>query len=172
LFCNTPVAAGQLQEKLRSIAARLGFGTAEIYPKQAVISGNRDLGSWLNMPYQNAPDTKRYGIRLDGLPMTAEEFLTAAEAAKQPAEWFSQSLPQSTDSPLPDGPPCLQHLMELGFPPGTWNVGVFNLGIYAKRAHPDDWKGHLDQLNAKNFPTDKWPASDLDPIKKSLTRKD
>jgi hypothetical protein len=175
LFCfaKAPVPAADMQKRLQESSARLGFGTAEIFPKQAKMGGDKDLGSWLNMPYFNAADTKRYGVRPDGLPMTVPEFLEAAKKAKQPAEWFSQSsLPQNPDSPLPDGPPCLQHLMELGFPPGTWNTGVHNLGIYCKKAHPDNWKEHLVQLNALHVPIDKWPASDLDPIKKSLAKKD
>jgi hypothetical protein len=171
LFCQVPVSAAEIQKKLQDIAARLGYGKEEIFPKQTTIRVEaQDLGSWVNAPYFDAANTNRYAVRPNGDAMTAEEFLNAADAAKQPAEWFSQSLPQNTDSPLPDGPPCLQHLMAIGFPPGTWNVGVFNLGIYCKKAHPDNWKGHLDQLNAKNFPPDKWPASDLDPIKKSLKK--
>ena len=149
----------------------LGQGTAELFPKQTTIRADRqDLGSWINAPYQDAANTKRYGVMANGDTMSPEEFLAAAEAAKQPAGWFTQPWARNTKSF--DGPPCLQHLMDLGFPEGTWNVGVFNLGIYCKKAFPDDWKRHLEQLNAKNFPIDKWPVSDLDPIKKSLTRRD
>lgn len=171
-FSMEPVPAVEMQKRLQEIAARLGHGTAEIFPKQSVIRVEKqDLGSWINCPYFNAADTIRYAIRATGDAMTADEFLDTAEAAKQPAGWFADALPRNTDA-LPNGPPCLQHLMELGFPPGTWNCGMFNLGVYCRKAHPDGWKGHLIQLNAKNFPPDKWPMSDLEEIMKSLTKKE
>jgi hypothetical protein len=49
---------------------------------------------------------------------------------------------------------------------------MFNLGVYCRKAHPDNWKEHLVELNARTFPIDKWPVSDLDGIKKSLSKKD
>ena len=170
-FAQCPVSAADMQARLQEIAARLGFGTAEVYPKQTRMGGDRDLGSWINMPYQNVEGTVRYAVRANGDAMTAEEFLDAAEAAKQPAAWFAQPMPQAPDT-LPDGPPCLQHLMELGFPAGTWNSGTFNLGVYCRKAFPDDWKARLTQLNVINFPPDKWPSSDLDSIIKSVGKKD
>ena len=172
-FSRCPVPAADMQARLQEIAARLGFGTAEVFPKQARMGGDRDLGSWINAPYHNAAETNRYAVKPSGDAMTAEEFLAAAEAAKQPGDWFAQPLARNTDAPgVPDGPPCLQHLMALGFPPGTWNLGVFNLGVYCRKARPDDWEQHLAQLNAINFPPDKWPVSDLKPVIKSLQRKD
>jgi hypothetical protein len=162
-----------MQQKLQAIAARMGHGTAEIFPKQTVIlAQEKDLGSWVNMPYFNAVETNRYGVSVTGDAMTAEEFLKAAESSSQSVDWFALPLTQTTDALLPDGPPCLQHLMELGFPPGTWNVGTFNLGVYCRKAHADDWKDRLIQLNARNFPSDKWPVSDLNNIAKSLSKKD
>jgi hypothetical protein len=170
-FARCPVPASDMQVKLQGLAAKLGHGTAEIFPKQTTICVEKqDLGSWINMPYFHALETNRYAVRPTGDAMTAEEFLEFAEAARQPAEWFTEALPQAVDA-LPDGPPCLQHLMEMGFPPGTWNTGVFNLGVYARKAHPDNWETHLVQLNAIHFPADQWPQSDLNDIKKSLKKR-
>jgi hypothetical protein len=174
VFFREPVLAGKAQTKLRDCAAQLGHGTAEIFPKQAKLAGDKDLGSWINVPYFNALDTNRYGVMATGDAMSPEEFLTAAEAVKVGPEFFDAQKEKKSkkDVALPDGPPCLNHLMEMGFPEGTWNAGVFNLGIYCRKAHPTDWQGHLVQLNAKNFPVDKWPVSDLDGVFQSLTRKD
>ena len=172
LFAAEPVAAADMQRRLQEIAARLGFGTAEVFPKQtAVKAEDGDLASWINMPYFACDATTRFAINTSGDAMSAEEFLAAAEAARQPASWFAGSLPRTSDA-LPDGPPCLQHLMEIGFPRGSWNTGMFNLGVYCRKAQPDNWKGHLVQLNAINFPPDKWPSSDLNGIQKSLSKKD
>jgi len=173
LFCKEPVPAADMQRKLQQIAGRLGFGNSEIYPKQTTVRADKqDLGSWLNMPYQDAPNTNRYALRADGDPMTAEEFLDAAAGATAAAEWVAEPLPLAAAGALPEGPPCLQALMAQGFPEGTWQSGMFNLGVYCRKAQPDNWKGHLIQLNAINFPPDKWPASDLDGIMKSLSKKD
>jgi hypothetical protein len=172
LFAQAPVPAIDIQQRLQEMAARLGYGGVEIYPKQARMGADdRDLGSWINVPYQSAAATKRYAVNTQGDMLSPEQFLAAAEAAKQPADWFAEPLHRLTDV-LPDGPPCLQHLMELGFPPGTWNAGMFNLGVYTRKAHPDNWETHLVQLNSIHFPADKWPQSDLDDIKKSVKKKD
>lgn len=173
LFCTQPVPAAKMQAKLREMASKLGHGQSEIFPKQAKMGA--DLGSWINMPYFHAVETNRYAVMATGDAMTADEFLTAAEAAKVGPDFFDEAKAQGEKkdkkaSPLPDGPPCLQHLMELGFPPGTWNVGVFNLGIYCRKARPSDWKEHLVSLNAKNFPNE--PASDLNGVISSLAKKD
>jgi hypothetical protein len=171
LFCKA-VSAALLQRKLQQIAARLGFGNSEIFPKQTSMKSEKgDLASWINAPFHG--DT-RYAVRSDGDPMTAEEFLTAAAACMcmASAEWIAEPLPLAAAGALPDGPPCLQALMAQGFPEGTWQSGMFNLGVYCRKAQPDNWKGHLIQLNAINFPPDRWPASDLDGIMKSLSKKD
>lgn len=35
------------------------------------------------------------------------------------------------DEEIKDGPPCLQALMRQGFPEGTRNNGLFNIGVYS-----------------------------------------
>ena len=54
VFCFTDdwVQAGDMQDKLRELAAGLGYGGVEIFPKQREVLVDRgDIGSWLNMPY-------------------------------------------------------------------------------------------------------------------------
>jgi P4 family phage/plasmid primase-like protien len=173
LFAKEPVPAAKMQGALRAIAARMGLGDSEIFPKQSEKASADDFGSWINMPYADGDSTTRFAVKLNGDPYSMEEFLATAEARKVDAEWFAQPLSQSApNTDLPDGPPCLQHLMELGFPPGTWNSGCLNLGIYCKKASPDNWKDQLVQLNAKNFPADRWPSSDLNGIIKSLSKEE
>ena len=55
----------------------------------------------------------RYAIGPDG-PMSPNEFFAYAESLKQSTEWFHKPLVSSVD--LPQGPPCLQHLVQIGFP--------------------------------------------------------
>ena len=46
-----------------------------------------------------------------------------------------------------DGPPCLQALIRQGFPEGTRNNGLFNVGVYLRKAYPDDWETKILEYN-------------------------
>ena len=170
LLCTEPIPAKKVQDRLRDIAAFLGHGKAEVFPVQTTDSEDRDLGNWVNAPYFDHEKTNRYAVIANRDRLSAEEFLELATLVRVSPEWFDTPLIRTPD-PLPDGPPCLNHLMTLGFPPGTWDSGVFNLGIYCRKARPDDWGQHLAKLNAVNFPPDKWPVSDLNAKIKSLSKK-
>ena len=52
IFLVEPIPASMLQRKLRQLAAAIGYGGAEIFPKQTQLLLDRgDRGSTLNMPY-------------------------------------------------------------------------------------------------------------------------
>lgn len=169
LLAAEPVPAKQMQERLKAIGALLGYAGAECFPKQVTPTSEKNLGSWLNMAYFDHEHTSRYAILPDNRHLSAEEFVShAALLAVQPS-WFNKPLPGKSDL-LPDAPPCLNHLMQMKFPPGSWNTGIFNLAVYCRRAFGDGWKEKLAQLNAVNFPPDRWPVSDLMPIIKSVSK--
>lgn len=46
-------------------------------------------------------------------------------------------------------PPCLITLSNQGFPSGTRNNALFNLGVYAKKARPEGWQDLVKQLNER-----------------------
>jgi hypothetical protein len=58
----------------------------------------------------------------------------------------------------------------MGFPAGTRNNGLFNLAVYAKKAHGDEWQSHLQEYNGKfmNPPLD---PSEVQGIAKSVEKK-
>ena len=149
LFTSEPVEAGEMQDKLREIAAGLGYSGLEIFPKQREVLVSRgDIGSWLNMPYFNGKTSTRYGLSTEGKALTQEEFLVFAEARKvTPDELEALKIASSDDAA--DGPPCLQILLKQGFPEGTRNNGLFNIGVYLKKAHPDHWEIKLEEYNRK-----------------------
>jgi hypothetical protein len=152
LFAREPVPAAQMVEKLRDVAARLGHGSSEIFPKQTVVlSDSDDLGSWINMPCFAGDRGTRYGIKANGDPMSIAEFLVAAETAKAnaSAEWIARPLPRPMAA-LPDGPPCLQHLVEQGIPQGARNKTLFNLAVYCRKAG-DGWKDRVQELNQRHL---------------------
>ena len=52
---------------------------------------------------------------------------------------------QISDGAFSDGPPCLQALAASGFPQGTRNMGLFNMGVYARSKFGDTWKEVLEE---------------------------
>ena len=61
IFLSEPVTASMLQRKLRQIAAAIGYGQTEIFPKQTQLLLDRgDRGSTLNMPYFGGENSTRY----------------------------------------------------------------------------------------------------------------
>jgi len=126
IFTKTPVSAAAMQEKLRDIAALLGHGSCEIFPKQTRLLSN-DMGAWINMPYFDADNANctRRAIRPDGEYLSAEEFLDVADEMKVDVSFFTNHTATTRGKDgkeaFPDGPPCLNHLVQLGFPEGTRN---------------------------------------------------
>jgi len=59
--------------------------------------------------------------------------------------------PPEAENPIKDGPPCLQALCKQGFPEGTRNNGLFNIGIYLKKVLPVGWEDKLMEYNFNYF---------------------
>lgn len=171
VFLSEFAPAKLVQVKLREMAAVLGYGTAEIFPKQTEIIVERgDMGQWINMPYHNAEKSLRFAFGLRGGQLELAEFLDLAdEMTISPAELRRWSSKMSDE--LPDGPPCLNILCKQGFPAGTRNQGLFNLGVYAIKSNPDGWEADLSDLNNKYMkpPLD---ASEVMGVIKSLKKKE
>lgn len=149
LFLSEDVPADVVIKRLKEMAALLGYGTAEVFPKQAQLLVDRgDVGSWINMPYFGADRSTRYALDDCGVQLSVEQFVSYAATKVQTASQLS-ALVFDGDDYLKDGPPCLQHLCKEGFPEGTRNSGLFNLGIYAKKSNPDKWKTVLEDLNTR-----------------------
>lgn len=150
MFLEEELPAAYLQEKLTEIAAHLGFGRSEIFPKQSTVLVDKgDLGNWLNMPYYGGDDSTRYAIDQNGKRMSIALFLAEAERSRVSEETLDNMKLMIKANELADGPPCLQVLVDQGFPQGTRNNGLFALGVYARKAHPDGWEAKLEELNTK-----------------------
>ena len=174
LFLREPVQAAELILKLRQIAAILGYGDCEIFPKQTEILKDRgDLGNWLNMPYFDAEKTVRYAVNDSGRGMTLAKFLDVAESRRLTAEQFDGLLTRSTadDEDLRDAPPCLQHLCRSGIAEGQKNNTLFNLGILAKKISPENWKELLEKWNRAYVNDPKLSSEEMMQLFKSVGRK-
>lgn len=152
MFFKEAVDAEELREKLLSISSFLGYGGSEIFPKQSSrVDPQKDIGNWINLPYYNVDKCLRYAI-VDGKSQDLEGFLKAAEEialSKTQFEDFRIELPFNDPSDLlSDAPPCLKHLFALGgFPEGTRNEGMYNIGVYLRKRYPDTWENKLQEYN-------------------------
>ena len=171
LFCKEDIPADILQVKLKDMAGLLGYGNCEIFPKQGQVLVERgDLGSWINMPYFNGVQGLRYAVDETGAAISAKDFVTNAEEMRQDLSSLSTiSFIQPME--LDEGPPCLQYLITQGFPEGTRNDGLFNLGVYARKAFPDTWKEKIEEMNHM-YMSPPLTSTEILGILKSLRKKD
>ena len=172
LFLTEAAPAALVQRKLREMASALGHGRSEIFPKQTEVLPDRgDIGSWINMPYFNGVEGGRYAVRPGGETMPIEEFVQTAELLRVTPKELADLANEKKSSDLGDGPPCLQHLISQGFPAGTRNSGLYNLGVYAKKAHPDAWEPLVEQYNIK-WMMPPLGSTEVKDVVKSLKKKD
>lgn len=167
VFFRHPVRAASVREALFEWAIALGHPKVEIFPKQSELAGEDDVGSWINVPYFNAANTDRYAIR-NGAALTFDEFLDFAESRQTDARTLKRRVVEN--DAYGDGPPCLQHLSATGFPVGTRNRALFNLGVYARKKYGDDWRRHLERMNAESMkpPLD---SAEVQQIIRNLSKK-
>jgi len=172
LFTRTPVPARQFQNYLKNAAALLGEAGREIFPKQAEILVDRgDTGNFLNLPYFGGDQGTRYAFNLDGTAATLDEFYSLYEQFVQDSIDEAPEGPKPAESPIKDGPPCLQALCAQGFPEGTRNNGLFNIAIYLKRAHPGSWEDKLVEYNFK-YVAPPLPNNEVQIVLKQANKKD
>lgn len=176
IFVTEPVPAGDIREALRRIAAGIGRAGCEIFPKQSEILSTRgDLGNWLNMPYHDAERTTRYGLWLsvknEAASLPLDTFLDYAEQRRvTPAELSAIAVRADQDT-VEDGPPCLEHLVAEGFPSGTRNNGLQQLGVYFKKAFPDSWEQKLEEFNRTRMNPPK-SSAEMQGMIRGLQKKD
>ena len=172
LFTKEPIPARDMQKYLKACAALLGEAGREIFPKQSEILVDRgDTGNFLNLPYFAGDEGTRYGIKADGSAATLEEFYTLYEANVQSAPLDFPEAPKEAETPIKDGPPCLQALCNQGFPEGTRNNGLFAIGVYLKKAFPVGWEDKLMEYNIK-YMTPPLGMKELELITKQSGKKD
>ena len=181
LFFSESVPATLVIRKLKALSAYLGQGTSEIYPKQESIGTQENdarYGNWLNMPYSGR---LRYALNLDeqtesGYPaLSIEEFLAKANSyALTLGDLESLEVPQLQHTALPDGPPCLNYILENGLlVDGRRNDVLFQIGIYYKKADPENVEARLIEI-AERYTSESDPLDqkEVRNIAKSVQKKD
>jgi len=169
LFCEPAIAAIDMVQKLNEFAASLGYGGSEIFPKQISRANERDRGNWINLCYWDGDKTERHAIH-EGKPLNLEEFLDLAEKKTVTYEELENYQAKLVDL-FSDGPPCLQHLMTMGFPEGGRNISLFNVGVYYRKKNPDDWQEDLMKFNYEHV-SSPLPSSEVNGLVKAVSKKE
>jgi hypothetical protein len=125
LFTTEFVPAKLMRDKLMSISAILGFGNAEVFPKQIELKSQDDTGNFLNLPYFNCKNSTRYAYDLKGRAITIDAFLLSAKVSAL------------TREKLEDGRDRV----------------LFQYTVYAKKKWPEEWRSKLSSFNHKYFAT-------------------
>ena len=163
-----------MQDTLLQISAALGYGGSEIFPKQIKLHLERnDVGNFLNLPYYDAEDGLRYAIKDDGTSATLNEFFALYDAHKQTPEQITK-LQIGDDveiSPMKEGPPCLQFLLKNKISEGGRNNGLFNIGVYLRKAYPDSWESEILTYNMQ-YLVPPLPLNEVNIVANQLQKKD
>jgi hypothetical protein len=156
LFTKEFITAGLMQSKLKAMSEALGFGGSEIFPKQTEILVERgDTGNFLNLPYHGGMRGLRYTFKAGGEAASLDEFYEIYEEWAQTKEQVEaikvdKEKIQNNEA-FKDGPPCLNKLAEDGFGEGSRNNALYNVAIYHKQAHPDNWEDKVMEDNNKHM---------------------
>jgi hypothetical protein len=172
MFSKDPIQAADMQKHLKLFAAYLGHSGCEIFPKQTELLIDRgDRGNFLNLPYFGGDNGTRYAFKDNGEAASLEEFYELYERLAVTAETEIKAPAEPVGTELVDGPPCLQVLCSQGFPEGTRNNGLFNLGVFLRKAHPDAWEDALMRYN-QTYMNPPLPLNELTLIARQLKKKD
>ena len=173
LFTTEWISAKEMQEVLQHIAAALGYGNCEIFPKQVKLFLDRgDVGNFLNLPYYDAEEGLRYAVKEDGQSATLEEFFALhGQYVQTPEQVQALTIEDDPETPVKDGPPCLQTLCKQQISEGGRNNGLFNIGVYLRKAYPDSWESEILTYNAK-YLVPPLPLTEVNLVAKQLQKKD
>ena len=140
-----------------------------IFREATSRANDLDRGNWINLCYWDGNNTERYAIH-EGKKLNLEQFVDLAEKKTTSYEKLQQHTPKLLDH-FSDGPPCLQHIITLGFPEGSRNISLFNVGVYFRKKNPDDWQEDLMRFNYEHLP-EALPSGEVNALIKSVSRKD
>lgn len=152
LFMTPPVPARLLKNKLAQIASELGLANQEIFPKQSeVLTNQGDRGNWVNLPYFDQENTTRYAFDDEGNKLPLSGFLDLVDKRIVNQKELEALTAINPAEELKGGPPCLQCIIQQGGLDSFRNNGLFNFGVYAKKAFENDWREKLEGYNRKHM---------------------
>ena len=174
VFTKKFVSAKSMIDKLKEIQKAFGFVKYDLRPQQSKLLDEKDVGSWLNMPYFGGKETDRYAL-YDGKVLSPEHFIQwiekfAVDSLDDIDLSFIKKI-NKIEEKLPGGPPCLQDLLSQGpIAQGGRNNGLFNIGVYLRKRYEDDWQDYLEEYNDKYIDPPLKPR-EFTEVSKSLDKK-
>jgi hypothetical protein len=175
LFVKEWITAKEMQTTLNHISSLLGYGGCEVFPKQVQLYLDRgDVGNFLNMPYYDAEEGLRYAFNDDGTAATLHEFFDLYDQyslTKEQVTALTHAAEPEDKGAIADGPPCLQILAKMKISEGGRNNGLFDLGVYLRKAFPDSWESELLSYNMQ-FLDPPLPLNEVNVVAKQVAKKD
>lgn len=158
---------------LDSYVRKHNNGMLEVFPKQTRLLDDQK-GSWINLPYYKALDTKQYAMQ-KGRPLSVDEaILLIPQKAIDPEILQPKELAHFFETlPFADAPPCLQsiYMLDAVGQGGGRNTYLFSFGTYLKKKNEQMFEAELfDVNNAMGKPLDAREIEDT--ILSSLRKKD
>lgn len=174
-FFTEWMEAADFRDKAAEIAAALGHGRCEIFPKQEQVLVERgDVGNFINLPYFDSEQTLRFAVIKVGkkyTEATLSEFIEQVHKIKCDPKKFMELSVGGKPNLFPGYVPCLKSLLSMGIFEGGRNKAAFQLGVFLQKSSPNDWKMQLEQLNVKHF-TPPLPASEIVTVQSTLEKKE
>ena len=173
LFTKEFISASLMQSTLKKFAKALGYEGSEIFPKQTEILVERgDTGNFLNLPYYNGTKGLRYAIDDTGSSCTLEEFYKLYDVYSCSEEQIKEIKikEQKIEEAFTHGPPCLNKLASIGFGEGGRNNALFSIGVFYKKADPDNWENLVEESNIK-YMNPPLKSSEVQTVIKQINKK-
>ena len=154
LFVKESCTAKDMQIKLTEIAAWIGYGESEIFPKQIELN-SKGTGNFLNLPYNHPEYPTRYalddeGNALDNLDMFIKHYESKV-VSNLSMVVIEKPVTEKSNDDFKNAPPCLITLASQGFSEGSRNQCMFQLGVYLRQRFPNQLEAKLDYYNSKYF---------------------
>jgi len=154
LFVKESCSAKDMQIKLTEIAAWIGHGDSEVFPKQIELN-SKGTGNFLNLPYNHPEYPTRYALNdngdaLDSLYLFIEYYETKV-VNKITDVVIDKPVADKKNDDFKSAPPCLITLASQGFAEGSRNMAMFQLGVYLRQRFPEQLENKLDYYNTKYF---------------------
>jgi hypothetical protein len=166
LFSKTFIEAKIMRDKLIEIRAILGFGNAEIFPKQIELKSEEDTGNFLNLPYFQGDKTTRYAFTEQGTAATLEQFYSIVEFKRCDVHGIKV---KRIESEFSDGPPCIE-ILAANKISSNRNLALFHFAVFAKKKWKD-WKEKVSWFH-KDYMEGELEQNEIDTIKKQHEKKD